>query len=207
MNDDSNQRIGLFGGTFNPIHLGHLLMAQDIVEQLGLDRLILIPNGLPPHRATPGVSDVDRLEMVRLACRAHPAFEATDVEIEKGSRGEVSYSYQTVDIMRDRFPQAELFFVTGVDSILQYIWKNFDHLLSQVQGFVVAARPGFERRLLIEKLEKENLTNLDRLMHLESRQIQLSSSEIRQRLAEGRSCSLMLTEAVWNWIENKGLYR
>lgn len=181
-------------------------MAEDIVEQLQLDRLVLIPNGLPPHRTTPGVGNQERLEMVRRACALHPAFEVDSWEIEKAQRGEVSYSYQTVEYFRQRYPQEQLFFVSGVDSILQYVWKNFDQLLSHLQGFVVAARPGFDRGLLLDKLSKENLQHLDRLIHTESRQVQLSSSEIRQRLASGLPCHLMLPSPVLEYIQEHRLY-
>ena len=196
-------RTGLYGGTFNPIHTGHLLTAQHILDKLQLDRILFIPNGLPPHRQSPGISNEIRLAMVREACKLNPRFEVSTVELDSD---QTSYSFQTVERLKLKFPQDELFFIAGVDSILNYVWKNFDQLLSNLSGFAVASRPGYDRSALQQKLQQEGLTNLHRILHIETPLFEISSTEIRERCQSGASLHYFLPEGLVNMIESQGLY-
>src|SRR5882724_7481657 len=111
MNMNRRRRIGIMGGTFNPIHLGHLLMAQDAMEQVGLDRVKFIPSATPPHKAVDALaSDRDRLRMIELAIRGNDRFEADDIEIQRGGR---SYSVDTLTELRRREPRANFYFIIG----------------------------------------------------------------------------------------------
>src|SRR5271169_1321559 len=109
------KRIGILGGTFNPIHLGHLLMAQDAMEQVKLAGVKFIPSAAPPHKAVNKLaSERDRLHMVKLAIRGHDGFEADDIEIRRGG---ISYSVDTLTELRRRNPQADFYFIIGADSL------------------------------------------------------------------------------------------
>jgi nicotinate-nucleotide adenylyltransferase len=196
-------RIGLYGGTFNPIHTGHLLTAQHILDELQLDKILFIPNGLPPHRQLPGISNQIRLDMVLEACKLNPRFEVSTVELDSD---QTSYSYQTVAKLKQQFLHDHLFFVAGVDSILNYVWKNFDQLLSNLSGFAVASRPGYDRIALKEKLALEGLSHLDRILHIETPLFEISSTEIRERRQRGASLQYFLPEGLVELIESQGLY-
>lgn len=196
-------RIGLYGGTFNPIHTGHLLTAQHILDKLQLDRILFIPNGLPPHRQSAGISNDIRLAMVREACKLNPKFEVSTVELDSD---QTSYSYQTVEKLKLQFPQDQLYFIAGVDSILSYVWKNFDQLLANLAGFAVASRPGYDRGALKQKLEQEGLTHLNRVLHIETPLFEISSTEIRERCQRGASLQYFLPEGLVSLIESQGLY-
>jgi nicotinate-nucleotide adenylyltransferase len=138
------KRIGLFGGTFNPIHMGHLRGAEEIREAFGLQQVIFIPAAIPPHKVTEEVIEAKhRLEMVRLATANNPFFSTTDIEL---SRPEKSYSIDTIRYFRERHPDI-FFFILGRDAFVEIeTWKEFQHLFS-LCNFIVMTRPGFQKTL------------------------------------------------------------
>lgn len=200
------ERVGILGGTFNPVHIGHLLIAQRALEAAGLDRVILMPCHTPAHKgggalATPE----DRLAMVRLAIAGNPAFEANDLELERGG---VSYAVDTMRAFRLRYPDREPHFIIGMDSLRElHLWYRVNELLT-LCPFLVLGRPGVAHPLTSAEISlpppwpERLLANV-----LPGRLCEVSSSEIRQRVAEGRSIRYLVPSAVEQFILDRGLYR
>ena len=197
-------RIGLFGGTFNPIHWGHLLTAQEVMERQNLDEIWLIPNGRPPHRLVVDATPEDRYLMTHLACLEHPRFKVSRIELEASTR---SYSYQTVSRLKQEFPAHTFFFITGADAVQNYVWRNFDELLGDAGGFLVSSRPGFDWARLDEKLALEQLSHRAKIHYLELPLLEISSTRIRNQVQTGRSIHFYVPRAVQDYIAKRGLYR
>jgi len=211
-------RLGLFGGTFNPIHLGHLRAAEEVSESLGLDRLLFIPAARPPHKDAMAVTSFAvRLEMVRLAVAAHPRFEVSDLE---NQRPEKSYSIDTLRWFRREYgPEAAIFFIVGLDAMLEIqTWREYQHLFSLCH-FVVLDRPGYEpadlHPILGEELHCRATAAGQVFVHPSGNKIyfqpitrlDISSTQIRRLAAQGRSLRYLLPEAVRRYILNHQLYR
>jgi nicotinate-nucleotide adenylyltransferase len=135
------ERIGLFGGTFNPVHNGHLRAAAEVRTAFGLGRVLFIPSYIPPHKESRGIaSAADRLRMVELACLGHDGFVPSAIEVEAR---EMSYSILTLAKVKALHPGARLFFILGVDAFLEIgTWREYERVLDECQ-FIVTARPGF----------------------------------------------------------------
>lgn len=215
-------RIGLFGGTFDPIHRGHLAVARAAQRRLGLDLIYFIPCGRPPHKARPGLSPyLHRFTMVSLACMGKPGLIPSLLEAGPDLQGRRRYySIETVRrVRRLAGRKAELYFLVGADSFL-YLeeWKNFRALIRSCD-FVVASRPGFDwvdaRANFARKWGKPGETgrgNKIRLpggaIHFLPRlRVDVSSSEIRHWARRGRSVQGSVPRPVADYIEKMGLYR
>jgi len=188
--------IGLFGGTFDPPHRGHLFAASLARRRLGLERVIFIPSGRPPHKPAGGISPArDRLAMTRLAARARPGLEVSPMEIRR--RG-TSYSIFSVRAMRRRFPGRELFFIVGADTARDLpTWKCYRELL-RLARFAVIARPGCRMHALPGYR--------GRFVLLPTRGIPLASHRLRRALEGGRIPSGSIPTAVARYIRARGLY-
>lgn len=191
----------LFGGSFNPVHNGHLRLAVEALEQLQFDRVWLLPSGTPPHRDAYAQRPEQRLEMLRLACQSHPQLEVCDYEITSGRR---NYSVDTVQALKGLWADCRFSFLTGVDVVYDYEWRGFDQLLTELETFVVAGRPGYSFARLLEKLA--GLPHLDRMRELPVPLHEVSSSLIRERLSAGRSIHFWVPEAVRVYAETHGIY-
>jgi len=215
----SGVRIGLLGGTFNPIHLGHLRAAEEIAEAFALDRVWFVPAGQPPHKdPSPVVSFAHRLEMVRRAAAGRPGFVVSDME---GRRGGPSYTVETLARVRRRIGRrADLFFLTGLDAFLMiHTWHEFRRLFEQAH-FVVFSRPGSSpvrmERLLREKVSERYDWRPDlrayvrpdwnRVYFHRITLLDVSSTQVRGRLARGASIRYLVPEAVREYIESNRLY-
>ena len=188
------QRIGILGGTFNPIHVGHLLMAEMTCDQLKLDRVIFIPSFLPPHKSAKDIIDAhDRYNMVRLAIEGHSSFEVSDIEILRKGK---SYSIDTIQSLKDHFPQkTQIYFIIGEDSLATLkTWKEIDRLLKFVK-FVVVNRPGLKAKSKIKTLSVE-MPGLD-----------ISSSDIRQRICQNKTIKFLVPEKIEDYIQTHQLYQ
>jgi nicotinate-nucleotide adenylyltransferase len=187
-------RIGLFGGSFDPVHTGHLLLARDAVEELGLDRLLLVPAGINPHRldAGPRAPGAARLAMLRAAIEGEPRLEADPLELERPGP---SYSIDTVETLQSRWPDAEIFLVLGEDNLPKLPeWHRFGELCQKVR-FVCFGRR-FEGEL------PPGLPPVHRL----ARRVDISSTEIRTRIAKRLPIRYLVPEAVHRFIVQHGLY-
>lgn len=185
-------RVGIFGGTFNPIHLGHLLLAETARETLSLDRVLFIPAGQPPHKRVPGLIDgTARLRMVRLAIKDHPGFSASDIELQRPGP---SYSIDTVTALRRTLPDVTLFLLIGQD-MLGVRWSAWDEL-KRLCTIVAVRRPG-GRRARRERA----------IRWLDMPLIDIASSDIRARVAAGRSIRYLVPATVERSIRQHRLYR
>ena len=214
------QRLGLFGGTFNPIHYGHLRSAEEVCEALGLDRLWFIPAAVPPHKATGEITPFAvRLKMTRLAVGDHPVMSVSDLE---GRRPGRSYSIETLrQIRREVGPGWELYFILGLDAILEISsWKDYAELFTLCH-FVVLDRPGYDRGRLAEVLVREVDRQFQalpgeggfrhpagyRVLFQATTLMDISATAIRRLARQGRSIRYLLPEAVRGYIIKEKLYR
>lgn len=188
------KRIGILGGTFNPPHLGHFVLAQETLKKLKLDKVIFIPTYIPPHKKIKSNNAYMRYKMVALACRGNPRFELSKIELEKGS---VSYSVDTLRKLRNKYGKnAELFFIIGSDSLNELrSWKDIDEVL-KLANFIVANRPGFPVKKLKRKVKLIEIASLD-----------ISSSMIRDRLRHSQSIRYLVPESVRKFIMKHRLYK
>jgi nicotinate-nucleotide adenylyltransferase len=182
-------RTGLYGGSFDPVHHGHLILAREAMEELGLDRVVFIPANCSPHK--PGSPPADagaRLEMLRVSLDGEPGFELDDCELRRGGP---SYAIDTVRAMRARHPGDELFYFIGEDNVEGLeTWREFEALHREVR-FVVLAR-----RVVPAGGE----------FPVVARRIEISSTEIRNRVAAGRSVRYLLPTKAWEIIRERRLY-
>ncbi|MDQ3459061.1 MAG: nicotinate-nucleotide adenylyltransferase [Deinococcota bacterium] len=189
------KRLGLFGGRFDPPHLGHLLAAQEALEALALDEFWFVPAQTPPHK--PAVASAeDRFNMTLLATASHPAFRVSRLEL---GRTGPSYTFDTVMRVREGDPGGKLFFITGADAYAEIeTWHRAPELLEAVK-MVAVSRPGYALSGLPE-FYRDKVTLLDRL------KIDISSTEVRRRLSEGRSVRYLVPEPVESYLDKHHLY-
>lgn len=199
------KRIGILGGTFNPIHLGHLLIAQDAMEQMGLDQVKFIPSAMPPHKTVNKLAgERDRLQMISLAIRSNARFEVDDIEIRRGGK---SYSVDTLTELRRREPRADFYFIIGADSLRElHLWRQVQ-LLVTLCTFVTVPRPGFDPKPIIDpRLDAATRRRL-RQHVLRGHACDIASREIRARVASGRSIRYLVGDAVHSYIRRRRLYQ
>ena len=192
-----SQKIGILGGTFNPIHLGHLSIAQDAMEQARLDRVVFIPAASPAHKSTTGLVPArHRLRMVKLAIRGNDRFTVDDIEVRRGGK---SYAVDTVTELKRRWPHAKLFFIIGADSLQElHLWCDIGRLAAQCT-FLVLPRPGCERK-------RPRLRHSIHWRQVRGHLCGIASRDIRARIARGQSTRYLVPNAVLNYIERKKLY-
>lgn len=197
--------VGLMGGTFNPIHLGHLMVAQEAMMEAGLDEVFFIPNKIAPHRA-----DVewiaparDRYVMTCMAVSGNDRFRSSSLELDRPA---ISYTYDTVAALREDRPDQEFTFLTGADSLLRSKWYRLDDLLGMLTSFLVVNRPGFPRAELEEHLDRMALANRDKVAWLEIPGIEISSTDIRARIRQGRPFRYLVPDPVHDYIRKNRLY-
>jgi nicotinate-nucleotide adenylyltransferase len=212
-------KIGLFGGTFNPIHYGHLRPAQEIGERLGLDSVIFIPSSDPPHKEKKEILAANlRAQMVRLAIADNPRFLFSDVEIRRPGK---SYSVETISYFRRTFGgQSELYFILGLDAFLEIgTWKD-PGVLFTLCHFVIMTRPGFEKKFTAEHLpvdlapdfcydaEKGGYLHKSGcgVFPREITALDISSTKIRESVRSGISIRYLLPRAVEQFIREQNLY-
>jgi nicotinate-nucleotide adenylyltransferase len=200
-------RIGVFGGTFDPVHLGHLILAEQCREQGRLDQVLFVPSARPPHKQKYPVTPFrHRAEMLQLATAGHPAFR---IDERENDRPGLSYTVDTLDALKASHPGADWFLLVGSDTLAElHEWYDPAGIVRRA-GLLVMARGG-ERVLSAEELraslklpESENV----RLEMIAAPRIEISSRDLRRRAAEGRSLRYLVPRAVECYIEEKRLYR
>lgn len=187
-------RIGILGGTFNPIHIGHLILAEEAREKLGLGRVIFVPAYLPPHKDNSDIAAASaRFAMLKLAIKNNKYFSVSDIEIKRDGR---SYTIDTIKEFKEKYPQDELYFIIGSD-LLKYLddWKDLNEVIKMVK-FIVATRPGYP----LEKIPSYIET-------LAIRAVDVSAFQIRACIKENKSFRYLVPEEVFNYINKKGLYK
>ncbi|MBI87094.1 MAG: nicotinic acid mononucleotide adenylyltransferase [Candidatus Marinimicrobia bacterium] len=190
-------RICIFGGTFDPPHIGHLLIAQTVCEAENFDKILFIPANKPPHKKN--ISGVnDRLAMLNLAIEGNPNFEISDIEIKRGG---ISYTIDTLSTMKIKYLKEhdDLFYLIGSDSLLELkYWKNPKEILKKC-NVVVAIRPGFRPSDIPAWI-------LHRIQFANIPRFEISSSNIRMRWRENKTIRYLVTLPVWEYINKHNLY-
>lgn len=199
------RRIGIMGGSFDPVHNGHIGLAEDARDLAGLEIVYLVPVKLQPFKLDKKMADgKDRLEMVRLAAENSPGLIVCDYELQQE---QISYTYKTLEAISEmEGPETEVYFITGTDSMLQIEkWMNAKEMLCKYR-FIVGSRPGYKDEELtecIEYLKKEYNTHI---VKVENRRRDISSTEIREKLEKGQPLTGLVPEAVEGYINTHGLY-
>jgi nicotinate-nucleotide adenylyltransferase len=198
--DDRGLKIGIMGGTFDPIHYGHLFIAEAARHALSLDRLIFVPAGNPPHKRYKAMAAAEhRYAMTALAIKDNPRFEISRAETDKAG---ASYTSETLETFAGIYADARFFLIMGMDSALEITeWHEHVKILS-LSTVVVVARPGYIR----DKIEKIDGTVRESLVFLDVGMIDVSSTEIRDNTREGKSVRYMTPEAVRDYIRERELY-
>jgi nicotinate-nucleotide adenylyltransferase len=195
-------RLGLFGGTFDPIHLGHLILAEQCREACTLDRVWFVVAGAPPHKLGDRTAVTHRLEMVRIAIAGHASFAVSEIET---NRPGPHYSVETLDAVRRDRPGDDLFFLIGADSLADLPGWREPARIAQLASIVVVNRPG------LEEVDPARLPDFGpdahRLMSVTIPPIGIASTDLRRRLAEGRSIRYMVPRGVGAYIDAQKLYR
>ncbi|HET6880190.1 MAG TPA: nicotinate-nucleotide adenylyltransferase [Pirellulales bacterium] len=199
-------RLGLFGGTFDPVHLGHLLLAEYCREQCRLDAVWFVPAAEPPHKQRPDLTPANqRVEMLKLAIGGHEAFSICTREIERGG---VSYTVDTLSDLAAEDPQRQLFFLLGGDSLADLPHWREPARVCELSLPVAVARPGSpspDYQSLAQLVSAERLAEIRR-HQVDMPQIGISSREIRRRIAAGESIRYQTPRAVEKYIETARLY-
>ncbi len=197
------QQIGIFGGTFNPVHNGHVLLAQHYINALGLHNLLVIPAKTPPHKLAPELAGEQlRLQMCRLAFADIPQVQVSDMELRRPGK---SFTVDTVLALRQLYPKAQFYLLVGSDMFLSFDrWRQWQEILSQVTLCTAARTQGD----LVRLRDYANFLNqYGRTMVYDFPVAEISSTAIRTALKEGKDCSGLLPEKVYRFILQKNLYR
>jgi len=199
----SPERIGLFGGTFDPPHLGHLILASEAQSQLGLDRLLWTLTPEPPHKQDQPITPIEhRLAMVSLAIADNPSFELSRVELDRPGP---HYTLDTVKIVAEENPEAEIVPVIGSDSLNDLpTWHHPKELLYACHWVGVMRRPGEATNL--QALERELPGISSKVHYVDAPLLEIASREIRQRVAAGQPYRYYLSPSVYEYIEQHHLY-
>jgi len=190
--------IGIFGGTFNPPHVGHLIVAESVREQIELDRIIFVPSYISPHKQDEiGHSAVHRFEMIQRAIETNSRFDVSDVEIQRGG---ISYTVSTLDYFKQKYPKESLFLIIGMDNYLIFHqWKEPKKIL-ELATLVVLNRPLYTKKVN-EIIDTKNTIFID------VPNIDISSSEIRKKVKEGKSIKYLVPDSVEQYIIEHQLYK
>ncbi|MGP6138888.1 MULTISPECIES: nicotinate-nucleotide adenylyltransferase [unclassified Jeotgalibaca] len=186
------RRVGILGGTFNPPHLGHLIMAEQAGKQLGLDKVCFMPDAEPPHvDRKPFIAGKHRAEMVRRSISGNALFELEDIELKRGGK---SYTFETMKELTAKNPDTDYYFIIGGDMV-EYLpkWYRIDELVTMV-NFVGVARPGYPK------------TSAYPIIWVDSPEVAISSTEIRKMVKNGQSIRYVVPEEVEQYIMEEGLY-
>lgn len=196
-------QIGIMGGTFDPVHNGHLAIAASVAEQLQLDQVLFIPTGNPNFKQDMHLTSAkQRAHMVELAIAGNPLFKLDTCEIDRPG---VTYTADTLEVLKERLPDANLYFIMGTDTAATLVhWKRAQDV-ARLCTIVVAHRPGQLTDQVRQAHEKSMIAFT--MLYLDVPQVAVSSTEIRARVARGQSVAGMLPDTVIAYIEQTGLYR
>jgi len=187
-------KIGILGGTFNPVHIGHLILAEEAREKLKLDKILFIPTAIPPHKDSSNIAPAsDRLKMLRLAIKGNKFFGVCDIEIKRKGR---SFTIDTLKELKAQYGQDELYFIIGSD-LLKYLneWKDLSQIVKMV-NFVAATRPGYSLEQIPQYIQT-----------LPIRAVDVSGFEVRRCIQENKSFGYLVPDKVFDYIKKRKLYK
>jgi len=215
------ERIGILGGTFNPIHTGHLKAAEEVQKKFRLNKIFFIPSYIPPHKeSTDIVSPRHRLRMVKLAISPYSQFAVSSVEIDAKGR---SYSIDTLKKMKENFPKAIIFFILGIDAFLEIdTWREYKKVLEQCY-FIIVSRPGYRIEEASDALPDEYMEGIVKIRDAEEikedlllsykiflfpmESLDISSTGIRKKIRKDKSIEGLVPKTVKEYIQKNELYR
>ena len=194
-------KIGILGGTFDPVHKAHIEIAKLAYEKLGLDKVIFIPNGIPPHKSKSSISKEDKLNMLKLAIKEYPYFLVDTFEIDKE---ETSYLYLTLEYLKEKYPESELYFIAGSDNLKTITtWKN-PHIIFKLCNIVFVKRPKYKLDLNFAKVLKEKYNG--KISFIDFLGLDISSTMIRDKFERCEETGEYLSFDVYSYIVNNTLY-
>ncbi len=190
-------KLGIFGGTFNPPHIGHLITVEVVREQLQLDKVMFIPSHIPPHKSTGQIISPElRLEMVNIAIKSNPSFISSDIEIKRKGK---SYTVDTIGTILQMYNPSELFLIIGLDNLMEFSqWKSPHEIVSRAE-LIVMNRPGYDLNIKNEFLRYSRMVRVPN--------IDISSSEIRKRIKMGKTIKYLVPADIEKFINKNGLYK
>lgn len=195
---DNVKKTGIFGGAFNPVHNGHIRLAEEAVKQLKLRRLLIIPTYVSPHKSTELLPYEDRAEMCRRAFGHIPGAEVSDIEVRLGG---TSYSINTIRALKELYPDENFFLLIGGDMLFSFDkWYRYESILKETK-VCAAAR---DSDSLVDMMEYAN--ELGRIKVLPTNAVEMSSTEVRERIAAGGDISGMVPQSVADYIRENKLY-
>lgn len=199
------RKIGIMGGTFDPIHIGHLILAENAYLQLELDKVVFMPSGNPPHKRNREgrASDVERMDMVKLAIATNTHFEVTDIEMNAEG---YSYTFRTLERLKEAHPDTQYYFIIGADSLFDFDgWMNPQRICNACT-LVVATRNHTSNDKLDEAIEHVRRQYNADIVKLDTENIDCSSHQIRNWIAEGHTVKYYVPDTVINYIGTYGVY-
>jgi nicotinate-nucleotide adenylyltransferase len=199
------KKVGIMGGTFNPIHHGHLFLAENAYEQIGLDEVLFMPSKHPPHKVIAGqVTDQQRTDMLSLAIQDNPHFKLSTIELEREGW---TFTSDTLTIMTKETPDIEYYFIVGADSLFMMQQWREPQIIFDLCTVVVANRDNTDIKQLQEHAEYLKHLYRAKILLLDMPTIQISSANIRERVAEDKTIRYYLPDAVIEYMQNNRLYR
>ena len=203
---NNRKKIGIMGGTFDPIHMGHLILGEQSYEQLQLDKVLFMPSGNPPHKRNRdgGASDGQRVEMVRLAIEDNPHFELSLTEMHETG---YTYTYHTLEELNERHPDTDYYFIIGADSLFAFEeWKEPGRICKACT-LVVAVRDHTSSDELNQEIKRLSDKYEGHFARLDTMNIDVSSRQIRQWISEGQSLKYYVPDKVLSYMRENGIYR
>jgi len=204
--DNGQSRIGIMGGTFDPIHYGHLAAAEAARIEFGLCKVIFMPVGNPPHKQSQAISDAEhRYRMTALATSSNSGFEVSRLEVDKAG---ITYTFDTMKELRNIYGEVPaIYFITGADAVLELLtWYKLGELLTLCK-FIAVTRPGFDICKLEQKIAEITSKYDGEIICLEVPLLEISSTDIRERIRSGKPVKYLLPEEVEAYIHKNGLYK
>lgn len=200
-----NRRIGIMGGTFNPIHMGHLLLAEWVKNEAGLEEIWLVPNGVSYMKESQEVAPAeDRLRMTELAIKRNRSFKCLDLEVKRGG---YTYSYETLEELTRAYPGDTFYFILGADCLFTLETWKYPERIFQCCKLIAAVRDDVSLETMTEKKEELEQRYGGEILLLPFVRMSLSSTKIRERIRQGKSVRYMVPDSVLTYIEGKRLYK
>lgn len=198
-------KIGIFGGAFNPVHKGHIQLAQNYFDKLALDKMLFVPTAVPPHKTSQHLApEKVRLDMLKIAVKDKSYFEISDIEFKRQGK---SYTYDTLTLLEEMYPNDEFFLIIGADQFLSFDkWYRWQDILQKVTLCTCAREDENEKRKILEFSNELDGLKKDRFFLLDVPVLKLSSSEVREKIKNNINVSDLLPKGVYEYIVKEGLY-
>ncbi|QOL24461.1 nicotinate-nucleotide adenylyltransferase [Thalassotalea sp. LPB0316] len=208
------QRIGLFGGTFNPIHLGHIDTVEQGAKLLALDKVALMPANIPPHKDKPTIANHHRVNMLNLVCQDNPRFYLEPYELEQT---ETSYTVNTLKAFKQHQPNQRLYFFIGMDSLVNFhLWRDYQEILAMT-NLIVSTRPGYQLSQVIDELKPRLISyqaylanhqhETGHIILLPEVNLAIASSDIRRLVEQNKSINSLVPPSIEQYIDTHKLYQ